>query len=221
VKFVNTTANSYHTLKPYRGGLDAWDTNFPWLETWGQTTYDITACVHTANPDTITVAEDLSGFTTNYKIKISGSTANDGEYTVDSSSGTGPTTVTLISSDGLTDSAADGTIHIALGQGVPTHYVRRRQTIEIAPVPNAGYTGKEIWVDFDRIPSDISSSATPLLTDADEIIINRAVGECMLRGNNMGAKARSLIAISEGLILERLEGEIDNDQADALWDRGP
>jgi hypothetical protein len=153
VKFVNTTANSYHTLKPYIGGLDAWDTNFPWLETWGQTTYAITACSHTANPpsgDTITVAEDLSGFTTNYKI-----------------------------------------------------------------------TGKEIWVDFDRIPTDITSSDTPLLTDADEIIINRAVGECMLRNKNMGSQAREYIAISEGMILERLEGEIDNDQADTLWDRGP
>jgi hypothetical protein len=74
--------------------------------------FAITTADHTANPDTLIVAEDLSGYSAPYRIQVSGSTANDGFYTVNSISGTGPTTLTLLSSDGLSDSTGDGSLVI-------------------------------------------------------------------------------------------------------------
>lgn len=74
--------------------------------TAGVGTVNITA-VDTAL-ETFTVAEDKSGLGAGDVLEVAGSTGNDGYYTVVSTSGTGPTVITV--SEDVTDATADGTI---------------------------------------------------------------------------------------------------------------
>lgn len=74
--------------------------------TAGVGTVNITA-VNTTS-ETFTVAEDKSGLGAGDVLLVAGSTGNDGYYTVASTSGTGPTVITV--NEDITDSTADGTI---------------------------------------------------------------------------------------------------------------
>jgi hypothetical protein len=58
--------------------------------------------------ETFTVAEDKSGLGSGDVLLVAGSTGNDGYYTVASTSGTGPTVITV--NEDVTDATADGTI---------------------------------------------------------------------------------------------------------------
>lgn len=58
--------------------------------------------------ETFTVAEDKSGLGAGDVLLIKGSTGNDGYYTVASTSGTGPTDITV--NEDITDATADGTL---------------------------------------------------------------------------------------------------------------
>jgi len=79
---------------------------------FGQTALSISAADHTANPDTITLnssyGDRTAFFTATTVITIAGSTANDGQYTVGSSSFNGTNTI-LVLDEALTDSTGDGT----------------------------------------------------------------------------------------------------------------
>lgn len=74
--------------------------------TAGVGTVNITA-VNTTG-ETFTVAEDKSSLASGDVILVAGSTGNDGYYTVASTSGTGPTVITV--NEDVTDATADGTI---------------------------------------------------------------------------------------------------------------
>lgn len=78
----------------------------------GRTALTIFATDHTANPDTVTIAtahgDKTSLFAASSTFVIAGSTANDGTYTVTSSSWDGTNTIIVVT-EALTDSAADGT----------------------------------------------------------------------------------------------------------------
>lgn len=58
--------------------------------------------------ETFTVAEDLSGMVANDSFVVSGSTGNDGTWTVSGVAGAGPTTITV--SEDITDATVDGSI---------------------------------------------------------------------------------------------------------------
>lgn len=58
--------------------------------------------------ETFTVAEDKSGLGSGDVLLVAGSTGNDGYYTVSSTSGTGPTVITV--NEDITDATVDGTL---------------------------------------------------------------------------------------------------------------
>lgn len=100
------------------------------------TTYDITA-VNTGT-ETFTVAEDISSLVAGDIIEVSGSTGNDQNWTVASTSGTGPTVITV--SGNITDATVDGVISI-------TNQVIR----EIITFQKTDGTKIEVWIGNYRV----------------------------------------------------------------------
>jgi len=89
------------------------DTVTTWTPTDGtlpmgssQTAVDITAA--TPGTPSFTVGEDWSGRAAGDYLLVAGSTANDGYYTIVSTTGTGPTVITV--TEAVVDNTADGTI---------------------------------------------------------------------------------------------------------------
>lgn len=85
---------------------------------------------------TFTVAEDYSFLAAGDRIRISGSTGNDGFYTVVSVSGSGPTTITVVETPA--SAVADGLVH-AFDLTIQNTSVNIGQTVSVSSfVYNAG-----------------------------------------------------------------------------------
>jgi hypothetical protein len=108
-KMYITDSALYRQYNPETNVVSTWVPSQGALPVGGNgTAFDITA-VNTATPS-FTVAEDLSSLMAGDSIEVLNSTANDGTYTVASTSGTGPTVITT--NQTMQDATVDGTLAV-------------------------------------------------------------------------------------------------------------
>lgn len=116
-----------------------------------------TITFNNANPDTLTdSANGFGSFESGMQILVSGSSSNDGAYTVDTAAAG---TLTLQSADNLTAEAAGESVTIlAVTYPVPTDWAR---TISMLDTTNDTKLKEVDQIDIDEIDSDMSETGTP------------------------------------------------------------
>jgi hypothetical protein len=108
--FVDGTSGGYKVLDTKTGAVSDWQTSVTAgaLPTGGTGVGVTVTAVNTSTPS-FTVAEDKSGLSANDFIEIRDSTGNDRSYTVASTSGTGPTVITV--NETIPSAVADGDLY--------------------------------------------------------------------------------------------------------------
>jgi hypothetical protein len=116
-----------------------------------------TIAFNDANPDTITdSANGFGSFASGMQVLVSGSTSNDGTYTVQTAAAG---TLTLQSADNLTAEAAGESVTVtAINYAVPSDWAR---TFALMDVDNSTFLVPDDSVSFDEIDPDQSRTANP------------------------------------------------------------
>lgn len=106
------------------------------------------------------------------------------------------------------------------GTGIPSSYVRRGNMVEVIFTPGSNEDGNPLWVEYDYIPADIASTASPVLTNFDEVLIQwvKSYALRLLGRSNDSTECRQY---AEYLAVERLNGDEDSEDSEEMPDNGP